>query len=97
LEVVKQQVKHNTNIAKKSSPRVKKLTAKQNALLGAMFQIPQVLLLNYTPEAVTAKKRVVFWADAVLSRPNPGFLFAMPKPHEWAKLPRRHGDQLYPF
>jgi hypothetical protein len=82
------EVQHNTSIAKKSSPRVKKLTAKQNALLRAVFQIPQVLLLSYTPTAVTAKKRAVFWADAdCYPAPDPGFLFAMPKPHEWAKLP----------
>jgi hypothetical protein len=89
LDVVKQQqVQHNTSIAKKSSPRVKKLTAKQNALLRMVFQIPQVLLLSYTPEAVGAMKRPAFLATAdCYPQPDPGFLFAMPKPHEWAKLP----------
>jgi hypothetical protein len=87
-EVIKQQEKHNTKVAKKSSPRVKKLTAKQTALLRAMFHIPQVLLLSYTPTGVTARKRAVFLADAdCYPTPKPGFLFAMPKPHEWAKLP----------
>jgi hypothetical protein len=87
-EVVKQQVQHNTSIAKKSSPRVKKLTVKQNALLRMVFQIPQVLLLGYTPEPTAATKRSVFLADAdCYPQPDSGFLFAMPKPHEWAKLP----------